>query len=301
MVTLQIQLFILLAVGYYAGKKGILNAEVRDKLTTLIVRIILPCSIIMSFQMDLTADMLKETMEVLLAAVAIQGGYLILNRFLWKRLPEDEAISCKYGTMITNASFIGLPIASALYGSKGLLYASIFVLPQRIMMWAYGIPLYTGKQEKNLVKKVLFHPCISSIYIGLILMVFYTFGYPIPTFIGAAMNSLAGCITALCMLVIGGVMSEMKPREFFDMHALYYCLWRLLLIPILFIVIFRFCPMSTLSRDVSILLTALPSPTMVVILAQQYGRKPKFASQIMFLSTLCSMVTLPIIIYLLEM
>ena len=149
MYKLQLQLFILLAVGYYVGKKNILDASARDKLTSLIIKIILPSSIILSFQMELTAEMLLETMEVLLAAVAIQVLYLILNSFLWKKLPEDEAISCKYGTMVTNASFVGLPIATALYGSEGLLYASIFVLPQRIMMWAYGLPLYTGKMRST--------------------------------------------------------------------------------------------------------------------------------------------------------
>ena len=121
MYKLQLQLFLLLAVGYYVGKKNILDVSARDKLTSLIIKIILPSSIILSFQMELTAEMLLETMEVLLVAVAIQVLYLILNSFLWKKLPEDEAISCKYGTMVTNASFVGLPIATALYGSEGLL------------------------------------------------------------------------------------------------------------------------------------------------------------------------------------
>lgn len=299
MYKLQLQLFILLAVGYYVGKKNILDASARDKLTSLIMKIILPSSIILSFQMELTAEMLLETMEVLLVAVAIQVLYLILNSFLWKKLPEDEAISCKYGTMVTNASFVGLPIATALYGSEGLLYASIFVLPQRIMMWAYGLPLYTGKSEKHMARKILLHPCVASIFIGIFLMIFYNRGYPLPEVAASAMKSLSECTTALCMVVIGGVMSEMKPREFFNIHALYFCVWRLILIPIFVLALLKRCPMSEVCRGVSVLLTGLPTPTTVVILAQQYDRKPKFASQMMFLSTLGSMLTLPLVIGLL--
>ena len=69
MYKLQLQLFLLLAVGYYVGKKNILDASARDKLTSLIIKIILLSSIILSFQMELTVKMLYETMEVLLAAV----------------------------------------------------------------------------------------------------------------------------------------------------------------------------------------------------------------------------------------
>lgn len=299
MYKLQLQLFILLAIGYYIGKKNILDSCARDKLTSLIIKIILPISIILSFQMELTVKMLYETMEVLLAAIGIQLLYLCLNKFLWKKFPENEAISCKYGTMVTNASFVGLPIATALYGSKGLLYASIFVLPQRIMMWAYGLPLYTGKSEKHMVRKILLHPCVASIFIGIFLMIFYNMGYPIPEVMASAMKSLSECTTALCMIVIGGVMSEMKMSEFFDAHAFYFCVWRLILIPIFILILLKLCPISEACRGVSVLLTGLPAPTTVVILAQQYNRKPRFASQMMFLSTLGSMITLPLVIGLL--
>ena len=300
MIELQIQLFIFLAVGYAAGKKKILDANARDKVTSLIIKIILPCSIILSFQMELSFNTIRGTIEVLIAALLIQVFYLLLNTFLWRKLPKDEAISCKYGTMVTNASFIGLPIASALYGNTGLLYASIFVLPQRIMMWAYGLPLYTGKTEKNLARRILLHPCIASIFIGIVLMIPYNFGYPIPSALAAAMHSLSGCTTALCMIVIGGIMSEMKISEFFNLHALYYSIWRLLLIPLLVLAVSYLFSMTEVSRGVSILLTAIPAPTTVVILAQQYDRKPAFASQLMFLSTLGSMITMPFIIWILQ-
>lgn len=299
MYKLQLQLFILLAVGYYVGKKNILDSSARDRLTSLIIKIILPSSIVLSFQMELTANMLHETLEVLLAASGIQVLYLLLNTVLWRKFPEEEAISCKYATMVTNASFVGLPIATALYGEKGLLYASIFVLPQRIMMWAYGLPLYTGKSEKHMARKILLHPCVASIFIGIFLMIFYNRGYPLPEVAASAMKSLSECTTALCMIVIGGVMSEMKLSEFFDVHAFYFCVWRLLLIPVFILVILHHLEISDVCRGVSVLLTGLPASTTVVILAQQYDRKPKFASQMMFLSTLGSMLTLPLVIGLL--
>lgn len=296
MFELQIQLFILLTIGYVVGKKEILDSGARGQLTDLIIKVILPCSIIMSFQMKLSSEVIRETFQVILAAFAIQIIYLALNLFLWRSFPEEEAVSCKYATMVTNASFIGLPIAASLYGTEGLLYASVFVIPQRIMMWAYGLPLYTGKSEKNIVKKILFHPCVFSILLGMCLMVFYSTGYPIPGVIAASMKTLSSCATALCMLVIGSIMSEMKLKELFDGYALYYSIFRLILIPLFIFLLLRLWPMGEISRGICVLLTAMPAPTTVVILAQQYGRKPAFASRLLFISTLGSMLSLPLIV-----
>ena len=71
--------------------------------------------------------------------------------FLYKKCDKDEQIIVKYGTMVSNASFIGM------------LYASLFVLPQRILMWSYGISLYSqNKQEKSLKKS--YYTLVLSLY-----------------------------------------------------------------------------------------------------------------------------------------
>ena len=63
--------------------------------------------------MNMEADLWKETGLVLSAAMGIQILYWILNHFLYMGFQKDERISCQYATMVTNASFIGMPIAGA--------------------------------------------------------------------------------------------------------------------------------------------------------------------------------------------
>ena len=78
----------------------------------------------------------------------------------------------QYATVCSNAGFLGNPVAEGLYGSIGLLYASVYLIPQRIVMWSAGISYFTeSPSRKEVVKKVLTHPCIVAVEIGIVLMV----------------------------------------------------------------------------------------------------------------------------------
>lgn len=300
MANLQIEIFFLLLIGFFLGKKKMLNGVVRSQLTDIVLYIILPCSILKSFEMDLSAEILLSTLQILLAAFGIQILYWVLNQFLYRTFAPDEQLACKYATMVTNASFIGMPIASAMYGSIGLLYCSIFVIPQRIFMWAYGLPMYTAVAKKDIWKKVITHPCVFSIFLGLIIALLYSRGIYLPKALSDTLSALGSCSTALCLLIIGSVLSDLQPQEMVCKEALIYSLYRLILIPLLLAVILKWTPLDDLSRRICVLMSAIPAPTTSVILAQKYNRNPKFASKLMVTSTLLSLVTLPIITKLIE-
>lgn len=301
MLRLQMELFIFLGTGFFLGKKGLLDLQTRNKLTNLIIQVMLPCSIVKSFQIELSKEIVEATIWVLAAAFLIQGLYWLANRFLWRKMPEDKAVSCKYATMVTNASFIGIPIASAMYGETGVLYASFFVIPQRIMMWTSGLSMYDASTDrKNAVKRILTHPCIVSIVAGIILMLFYNKNIFLPEAVNAAMEAIAGCTTVLCMFVIGSIMSDLDVKEIIDKDAIKYSVVRLLLFPAVIKLLLYPIPVNYVGRGICILMSAMPAPTTMVILAQKYDKNPAFSSKLMFTSTMLSMVTLPLIMMLIE-
>lgn len=300
MVNLQLQLLLLLAAGFVLGKLRMISSTTRDQLTDIVIDVVLPCSIIASFQVEMTAGILRASFQALLAALGIQVLYWVLNLFLYKRYPPDEQTSCKYATMVTNASFIGIPVVTALYGAGGTLLASIFVLPQRIFMWAYGLPMYTKVEKKEAAKKILTHPCILSIFIGLAVMALYNAGIRLPQFVSATLETVGDCTTPLCFFVIGSIVSDMKLRELWDKRMFLFSFYRFLAIPILLAVILSLLPAEELAAQVSVLLSAMPAATTTVILAQKYNRNPKFASKLLVGSTVLSMVTIPAVTSLLE-
>ena len=134
MVGLQIEIFILMAIGWWLGKTGRLSRQTRAQLTDLVIMVILPCAIFRSFQMDLSDGVMMSALLILLISFVIQILYALCNMVLYRWMDEDRRNCCKYGTMVSNAGFLGMPITEGVFGSTGLLYASVFLIPQRIFI-----------------------------------------------------------------------------------------------------------------------------------------------------------------------
>lgn len=296
MINLQIQIFLLLGIGYFLGKKKMVNANTRRQMTDLLMNLVLPAAIIRSFQLELTSELLTSTFVVLILSVVIQFGYILLNKFLWKGCKNRKwRTNLEYGTVVNNAGTMGMVIAEAAFGEEGLLFASVFMIPVRIMMWSYGITLYNKDGEKKgLWKKVLLHPCIVAIYIGIILMLLQSNGITLPGWAQSTLNSVANCNTALCMIVIGTILSEVKVKDMFDKWTAIYAGVRLIALPALLFVCLKWLPLAALPVNVCIIEAAMPAPSTMAMLAQKYDMDAQFASKMIFVSTLVSLFTLPL-------
>ena len=239
--------------------------------------------------------MIATTFLILVISFGIQILYAFFNMVLYRWMDTDRRNCCKYGTMVSNAGFLGMPITQGIFGSMGLLYASIFLIPQRIFMWSYGLSLFAGKGGGNVWKKVMTHPCIIAVFIGIALMIAGSYGFVIPSFLDETLKAVASCNTALSMIVVGGILSDVDFRSIFDRDALIYSLIRLIVLPIVIMVILRTLKMDALAGNVCILLSAMPAASTTAMLAEKYDGNAQFASRLVFVSTLLSLVTLPLI------
>ncbi|MGM9940720.1 MAG: AEC family transporter [Bulleidia sp.] len=301
MLTLQIEIFLLMAVGYGLSETGHFDRKTRSQVTDIVISVVLPCSIIRSFQIRMSQEVLLSTFLILLISFGIQILYYLFNLILYRNMDEARRICCKYGTMVSNAGFLGMPIAEGVFGAQGLLYASVFLIPQRIFMWSYGLSLFAGGKQGGVVKKLMTHPCIIAVLIGIVLMVMTSFDIALPSFLDRTIQALAQCNTALSMLVIGGILSDVDPKSMFDRDALFYSLIRLIVLPLVIMVILRLVHMAELPSNVCILLSAMPAASTTAMLAEKYDGDAAFASKLVFVSTLLSLVTLPLITMLFEM
>lgn len=295
MIDLQIEVFILIAIGFFLSKIGYFSTHTRKQLTNIVMYIVLPCTIIQSFEIDLTHDLIVSTGLVFIISIGIQLFSIFINRFLWRKQTGDRKINCEYGTIVSNAGFMGMPFSQEIFGDIGLLYASIFLIPQRICMFSYGLSMYAKNQGESVLKKVLLHPCIVAIYIGLAVMLLRMAHIYLPACIDNTIGAIANCNTALSMIVIGGILSEVKPEELLDKTAWYFTAIRLLFLPLVLMLVLKGLSIQAVPSGVCVMETAMPAASTTAMLAQTYDRDPKFASNLVFISTLASMFTLPIV------
>lgn len=295
MINLQIEIFLLIVVGLILSKTGLMSSATRKQLTKIVLTIVLPCSIIQSFEIDVDHDLIVSCIIVFLVSVMTQFIYWLFNCFLWKNQSLARRINLQYGTMVSNAGFMGMPLAQGVFGDIGLLYASIFLIPQRVCMWSYGLSLYTTSRKQDLIKNVLFHPCIIAIFIGVLLMIGRMFGFVLPEALDDTIGAIASCNTALSMIAIGGILSDVNVDDVFDKTTLFYSMIRLIVLPLVLLIIVRFLNIDILVANVCVLLSGMPAASTTAMLAQTYDKDPVFSSKLVFVSTLFSLFTLPLL------
>ena len=292
LLNLQGEMFLLLVAGAVMRKKGILPPAAKDILTDLILCLVLPCNIIHSFRMELDLNVLKSVLVLIVVAVMIQVLCMVLSRILYNKEAAGRKKVFQYATLVSNAGFMGNPIAEGVFGAQGLMYASIYLVPQRIVMWTAGIACFTESgSPKEVVRKVATHPCIVSVYIGLVLM---TGQLPLPEFLGMTIKSVGGCTTALSMLLIGTIFADLDLSGMISMPVLRFTLIRLALIPGIAYVGCRLCGVDRLVTGVSVLLAGMPAGSTTAILANKYQGDVEFATKCVVFSTLMTLVTVPV-------
>ncbi len=292
MIQMQGMLFLLILAGIYAHKKGIITNQNRNKFTDLIIEIILPCNIVNSFLIQWSYDILKNCFAVFLVAIVTQALYVLLSKLLFRKTTKDRQAVLRYAIICSNAGFLGNPIVEAVFGSKGLLFASVALIPLRFTMWSSGLSLFTKTYGKSTARKLLTHPCIIAVYIGFFLMLTQL---ALPEFVTKTIAGIGGCNTAISMLVIGSILAEIKVKEILDRQLFVYSALRLIAIPFAVLFILKLFRVDSLVTGVIVLLSAMPAGSTTVMLADKYNGDSKFASSCVFISTVLSLITIPVI------
>ena len=292
LISLQLRMFLVMLVGLFFRKKNIISQEGKKNLTDLVIYLILPCNIVKSFMITFDRNTLRNFGLILVISVIIQVFCAILARVLYRRVKQDHKPILMYATVASNSGFLGNPVAEGVFGSMGLALASVYLIPQRIVMWSAGVSYFTGgSNRKEIVKRVITHPCIIAVFVGMGMMLSQI---SLPPFLEAALKDIGNCNTAMSMLVIGTILADVKPREMLDYSILLFSGLRLILIPLAVYggcLLFQIDPLVT---GVSVLLAAMPAASTTAILAAKYNGDAVYAGKCVVLSTVLSLAATPI-------
>ncbi len=289
---LQLMMFLEIGIGWYLRKKNLITEEGKKVLTDLVIDLILPCNIIQSFLIKLDREILMKGFQILVISVLLQMFCTAISAVAYNRIEKEKRTVLQYATVCSNAGFLGNPVAEGLFGSMGLLYASVYLIPQRIVMWSAGVSYFTeSPSKKEVVKKVLTHPCIVAVIIGLVLMALQL---PLPSFLTRTLGSLSSATTPMTMLLIGSIMAGADLRTMVTRITVMFSAVRLVLIPLAVFVGCLIFHVDATVGGVSVILAAMPAGSTTAILAARYHRDEEFASKCVVLTTVLSMIAIPV-------
>jgi predicted permease len=289
---------ILMAVGYYLRSKSILNDDAENSLSFILVNITIPAMVIKAMYIKFSFEQVKTGLSLLVIAIIFHIILVMLGNLGTIRTKDEEKKKMfKFTVPLMNCGFMGFPLVNQLYGNGAMFYATMFQTPNTILMWTYGMSLMIGKDKgKSNVKNILLNPGMIGIYVGLFL---YITQIKLPMFATNLMDLLNNVTTVLAMIIIGSKIKTMGVREsLVNRQAYYATFFRLFLSPLIMIIIFKFLDFEPMIEQIFIIYAALPVATLMPILAQRYGSDGIFASKIVVITHLFSLVTIPLFFWL---
>lgn len=292
--SLQGTLFLLMLIGALLKRIGLISEEGKKCLSNLIIYVILPCTIFKSCFVSMPENFLRIGSLLLLSGSLIEVLSLVLNQFLYRSYGEEQAKVMKYGTLVPNSGFLGTPIAEGIYHSQGVLYSAIFLIPVRIFMWSFGNSYFlaaAGTSRKKLIIKVITHPALIAVFLSLVVMIFHI---PIPMMVRRGVLAMASCNSALAMFVVGTILADVNILTIVNRHSLYLCFVRLVLLPGLTLLLGRFLGLDGSALGVSVLMIGMPVGATTSIFPAIYGGDVVLGTQCVVLSTLLSMLAIPL-------
>ena len=292
LLNLEGLMFLCAVCGIVIKRRKILPDNAREVLTDLVMNLILPASIIHSFEVEFNMTVLRKFAVILIIAAAAQVISMICANVFWNRQPENLKAVLQYGTQVSNAGFLGLPVTEGVLGAEGLMYASVFLIPQRIVMWTAGIAYFTRSADwKGTFKKLVKNPCIVAVYIGFFLMLTQ---FQLPVMVENTLVKLAACTTPLTSILIGIMVADVDYRNLVSPMMFVLVFVRQLLLPGLVFLGCRLLHIDPLLTGVSVLLVGMPVGSTSPILAAKYGGDYVFAGKCVILSTVLSLFTIPL-------
>jgi len=294
-------LFLILLIGFYAGKKRFVDEKGTKTLSSLLVNITSPLLIITSFQMDFEAEKLKNALIILGASVVIHILMTFFGKlsFGWEKEAEKNKIM-RFSIIFGNCAFLGYPVLDAIFGEGvGVFYGSFYCLMFNLYLWTYGIVmLQKGKEnvEKPSLKKVFVNAGTIASLVGIVL---FAAGIKLPGILWDAVDMVGDLTFPLSMIIIGTLISRLDFKKVLTNKRVYiFCAFKLLLQPLLMIAVCKILSLPEVISYMLITMCAVPSATNTAIFAELYDCDSSLAAQCVGLSTLFSMVTLPAMIQL---
>jgi malate permease and related proteins len=302
---------IMAIIGAIAAHFKIISDAVRDAIAKLVFYITLPLLILTTFSnIKLTHEIIVNGAYILLFSFIAFIILFSLGLFSTKIfvLPERKRAIHITHTMFGNIVYLGFPVIYALFPNKeSLLYAALYYFVSTIIMWTAGVVILTGSNNLSLKERIknLINPNIIAFITGVTMM---SFGIGFPSSVFDSLSQIGNTTTVLSMLYIGALLAQTNIKGLlkrFDVYML--SLNKLIIAPLILLFIIKTSitffniNMSPMALNILILQTAMPCMTMVVILAKQFGADDTCAAENVFVSTLLSVITLPLIYFILQL
>ncbi|MBQ7776211.1 MAG: AEC family transporter [Lachnospiraceae bacterium] len=287
-------MFLFMLIGVILFRKKIITEAGSESFASLLIHFILPCVIINGFLIERTDKMLYGLLLSLLLSILSLSISIIIARKCFSQNPIGH-----FSAAFSNPGFFGIPLIIAALGEENVFYVAPFIACLNVLQWTYGVSILKNERVQVNILKIMKSPFMISFIIGILL---FLSKLPIPDIFETVIRTSAGLNTPIAMIISGIYLAKADIKTMFTQIDFYkISLIRLLLIPI--VSFWGLCAVPNTFMEVKMslfLAIACPVGSNVAIYAQLHGKNYIYAVQTVVLSTLLSMASIPVWVFIMQ-
>lgn len=291
----MVMLFTMVILGYAACKLGYMGDKFDKKLSSIVVDITCPLLVLSSVMGD---EMPDRSLILPLVGVGFLTYIILLvfgfwvPRFISKNHDDQGMIG--FSLMFANVGFIGYPIVASIFGPKAVFYAALLNVPNTFFIFTAGVMLVKGEYSiRQFNPKVLLSPALIGAFIAALLV---AFGVHTPEMIARPITMVGNITVPAALMIIGSSMARLPLREIIGSGKVYATSFlRLVIVPLSVYFLFRLCGVNTLINNINTVVIAMPVASLGTMFCMKYGRNPSLMTEATFITTLFSIITIPLI------
>jgi predicted permease len=291
-------MLVLILIGAGCFRFRLLSQSTVSEISRLVLTVVNPIVILLAYQRELKAELAVNLGWTFLLSVLSYAAAMFIS---YLAIPDKEGRETaieRFSCIYSNCGFMGIPLVQAMFGLEGVFYLTAFITIFNILAWTHGVMQISGQHSLHSLKKVLRSPAIIAIALGMFL--FFT-QLRLPELLTQPLAMVGELNTPLAMFVAGATIAQTnlpavlkKPRVF------YLCALRLLIIPAAALLLFLCTPFDSIIEMTVLAAAAAPSAAMCTMQCINYQKNAAYASEIFAMSTLLSILTMPLCMMLYE-
>jgi len=290
---------LIMLLGFLLGKFKLISEKTNKEITNLLLTVFMPASLFMAFPSSYNESSANFFFSGLLAGTIIMFALIVFAKIVFSKkwMKGELSYESQFAMIFNNATFLGYPIVVNTFGPNGILAYCGFIIAFNIALFSYGIWLFEQKISFKILLNIIFNPNIIAVILGMIL---FLTNFSLPSFITDAVGYVGGATTPLSIICIGFMLSQAKLKKVFTK-------WKLMLTAIIQLTLGPLITWGILTLlnfpieviQVCTLIQALPTATSLGLFAVKYGGNAAESSELVTISTLFSVATLPLMVFLL--
>ena len=290
-------LFLIVGAGFCLCKAGRFSKQTISQVTYLQLNIVIPCVIFNSLRIERSSDIIKEMGLAALATAMCYAATILASSFLYRKKPPETRSVLRFGVVYSNVAFIGFPLVEAVFGKEALVYAAVSLGVFTLFQWTHGVFIMGGGGKLS-ARVILLNPGMIALAAGFIVFMlgFEHIDRVAGPFVKAT-TFLANVNTPIALTVLGAQMAYSEYKKLFASKTLYgACALRLIVFPALAALVMLPIGLPPHVYFTLATLCATPAAGLTSAFAERYSRDVPAAAQLVTLSTLLSVVTLPLFV-----